>query len=339
MKRPAAQISKRPAADESAEPVPFFDPHFHIWNVSTTTTTGHDGKVLFAPDGKELYTKSDYEAEFAKLPHALKFEGGAFIEAVSVCHVGLVGPDYTAFCLAEASFASDELKGGHYVLVPTCALEQPDVEETLAELAKDSHVVGIRQIVNSKPDWPRNGSLGDLIDKSAWREGFAQLKVNGLSFDLQLNPHQFAKYAEFLSKHPETTVIIDHLGSPKLEDLCQNAAQYWSGMEALSKRPRTYIKISMLVYVDPDWDKNETVLAAVHRIIGLFGPVRCMFASNFPVDKKDGWPADRLFPAFLEIAARYSDAERRDLFAGTARRAYVHDVGSGGDGRPTDGIQ
>mmetsp|Transcript_131595 Transcript_131595/g.232568 ORF Transcript_131595/g.232568 Transcript_131595/m.232568 type:complete len:326 (-) Transcript_131595:69-1046(-) len=319
MKRPASM-----SVDEKVDTdiIPFFDPHFHIWDVSEATTTGHDGKILFQPDGKDVYDKSSYEAEFDKLPDSLKFVGGAFIEAVSVCHVGLTGPSYTGFCLAEARYASDQLKTGGYVIAPTCALEQPDVKETLAELAKDPLVVGIRQIVNSKPDWPRNGNLGDLIDNPDWCAGFGELKTVGFSFDLQLNPHQYSKYAEFLAKHPDTTVIIDHLGSPTMKDLTENAEQYWTGMEALSKLPQTYVKISMLCYADPDWDKSEVVLAAIHRVIGLFGASRCMFASNYPVDKKDGWPADRLFSAFLEIAARYSPTERQDLFAGSARRAY-----------------
>jgi predicted TIM-barrel fold metal-dependent hydrolase len=55
--------------------------------------------------------------------------------------------------------------------------------------------------------------------------------------------------------------------------------------------------------------------------IDLFGPDRCMFESNFPVDGVSCTYAD-LWAAFELIAAGYSDAERADLFAGTATRAY-----------------
>ena len=49
---------------------------------------------------------------------------------------------------------------------------------------------------------------------------------------------------------------------------------------------------------------------------------RCFFASNYPVDVMQGWPADRLFGAFRRLAARYSRAEQEGLFADNARRAY-----------------
>ena len=55
--------------------------------------------------------------------------------------------------------------------------------------------------------------------------------------------------------------------------------------------------------------------------IELFGPNRCMFESNFPVEKMGvGWAT--LWNAFKRIAAGASAAEKRDLYSGTARRAY-----------------
>lgn len=69
----------------------------------------------------------------------------------------------------------------------------------------------------------------------------------GLSFDLQLNFHQFKKAAELLSSQPEISVIIDHLGSPRLEDLSKE--EYWEGLLSLAACPKTYMKISMLSYI------------------------------------------------------------------------------------------
>ena len=62
---------------------------------------------------------------------------------------------------------------------------------------------------------------------------------------------------------------------------------------------------------------------AIYKCISMFGVERCMFASNFPVDKRDGWPAVRLFAAFRRLAeARFSKEQQRMLFGGTARRIY-----------------
>ena len=78
----------------------------------------------------------------------------------------------------------------------------------------------------------------------------------------------------------------------------------------------------MLPYVDGEWDKNSLVTESVLRVIELFGVERCMFASNFPVDLKSGWPAPRLLAAFARLAGGMSEADRQRLFADNARRAY-----------------
>ena len=55
------------------------------------------------------------------------------------------------------------------------------------------------------------------------------------------------------------------MGTPTLEDLSSNV--YWDGLKLLADCPNTYIKLSMLFYTDPDWDKNPEVAKAVHRVI------------------------------------------------------------------------
>ena len=50
-----------------------------------------------------------------------------------------------------------------------------------------------------------------------------------------------------------------------------------------------YLKISMLCYTDPKWDENAQFVDTVKGLIKLFGVDRCCFASNYPVDTKDGW--------------------------------------------------
>ena len=139
---------------------------------------------------------------------------------------------------------------------------------------------------------------------------------------MQLNPHQYLKGARFAKKYPRIPVIINHLGCPTLDDLTKTPDVYFDGMAALAACPNTFIKISMLCYIDADWNTNDVVVSAVHRVISIFGPDRCFFASNFPVDVKDGWPAERLFPAFLKLAAAYDLDARKNLFHASAKRAY-----------------
>ena len=115
-------------------------------------------------------------------------------------------------------------------------------------------------------------------------------------------------------------VVIDHLGTPTTADL--SGEVYWEGMRALADCPHTAIKLSMLPYVDGEWDTNAMVTESILRVIDLFGVERCFFASNFPVDLKSRWPAARLFGAFARLVSGMPEADRQRLFADNAMRAY-----------------
>ncbi len=58
-----------------------WDPHFHIWDVSQTTTSGHDPEQLFAPEGNPVYTLERYEKDMAI--EGIELTGGAFVEAIA----------------------------------------------------------------------------------------------------------------------------------------------------------------------------------------------------------------------------------------------------------------
>ena len=125
-------------------------------------------------------------------------------------------------------------------------------------------------------------------------------------------------------------VIINHLGTPTLDDLKDGGEVYWAGMEQLAAAgPHVYIKLSMLCYIDVAWDHNELVVEAVTKIIKLFGEDRCFFASNYPVDFGlpdvfGSWVPEKMYPTCLKLAkkAGVSDEGIQKLFATNARKAY-----------------
>ena len=298
-----------------------WDPHFHLWDISPETTTGHDASQLFAVDGDPVYDRRRYESDLAI--EGFDLTGGALVEAVSVCHIEEDGPRYAEACVAEARWVSERLASSplDYIVVASAPLEDPNLPTILGDLADCAKLRGIRQILNHEPSWPRNERRGDFLDQPAWQEGFARLEEFSLSFDLQLNPHQFRKAARLLARHPGIPIVIGHLGSPTLDDLREGAV-YWDGLAALADLEQVYLKISMLSYLDGEWDRNSLVRESVHRALELFGTQRCMFASNFPVEKHVGWTADRLYAAFREVGSHLDAADQQRLFAATARRAY-----------------
>jgi len=138
----------------------------------------------------------------------------------------------------------------------------------------------------------------------------------------------------------DTTIVLDHFGTPLgvYEDLDEVFPRWQADITAIAALPNVVAKIGGLAmpdngfgwHMDPaNFPNAETVAAAQERwylhTIEAFGPERCMFESNFPVDSlsldySTYWDACRI------MAARYSDAEQAAMFAGTAARVYSLDV-------------
>ena len=104
-------------------------------------------------------------------------------------------------------------------------------------------------------------------------------------------------------------------------------------MAELAACPNTYLKVGGIgmPMMGFRWDKRDTPATSdeltsawsgpINDVIEMFGPRRCMFESNFPVDKRSaGYVV--LWNAFKKMAAGYSDDEKRDLFHDTAARVY-----------------
>ena len=91
-------------------------------------------------------------------------------------------------------------------------------------------------------------------------------------------------------------------------------------MTLLSKLPNVHCKISGLGMYDHHWTA-DSIRPIILETIGIFGPSRCMFGSNFPVDKLYSSYAD-LWSAFSQITNVFSKSEQRQLFCDTARKFY-----------------
>ena len=219
-----------------------WDPHFHIWDVSS----GVDDAG---------YALARYERDVDS--EGFELIGGTFVEVMSAQHAGVEGQAFADACSSEADWVSRQLGAGRlpYNMVASAPLEHDGVSALLQQLAADDRVRGVRQILNYEPSWPRNGHLGNLLERTAWQQGFRLLAEHALRFDLQLNPHQFAAAARLVAAHPRIPVVIDHLGTPTRADL--RGETYWDGMRAFADCAHTTIKLSMLPYIDPEWIRTH----------------------------------------------------------------------------------
>lgn len=209
--------------------------------------------------------------------------------------------------------------------VPSVQVAKADLADSGAAGVLEHHaalasVRGIRDILNWHPDpFYSHRDRADLLTDPAWRSNFARLAPLGLSFDLQVFPHQLAGAAQLAADFSETRIVLDHLGMPIGRDP-ETIASWRAGMAVLAGRENVHVKLSALGTTDNNWSLESTrplILATIEA----FGPARCMFASNFPVDGMYSTLGE-LYAAFDAATADFSTHERVSLFGGSARDFY-----------------
>jgi predicted TIM-barrel fold metal-dependent hydrolase len=176
-----------------------------------------------------------------------------------------------------------------------------------------------------------------LMGHDDFRRGFAALGRAGLSFDAWLYHPQLPELTDLCRAVPDVPVVLDHLGGPLgigpyagRRDVV--LATWRASMDDLAGCENVVVKlggIGMPIFGmrwHHEGGASSEQLAAtwgpsIRWVIERFGTDRCMFESNFPVDKAScGYRV--LWNAFKRIAVDASATERSDLFSGTATRAY-----------------
>ena len=184
-----------------------------------------------------------------------------------------------------------------------------------------------------------NGAPGPgIYGRADFRAGLARLSSLGLSLDAWVFHTQLADVIDLARAFPATNIIMGHvggvLGYGPYADKRDEVFQSWkASVTELAKCPNVTMKLGGMVmraalfdYEAAERPVTSEELAALWRpymetCIGLFGAQRCMFESNFPVEKMGiGWVG--LWNAFKRIAAGASEDEKRALFHDTAQRVY-----------------
>jgi predicted TIM-barrel fold metal-dependent hydrolase len=218
--------------------------------------------------------------------------------------------------LAETAWlqAIADRHGFPHGIVAYAPLQDPQVETLLDAHARHANLRGIRQILN-----PDQCERPDYLTDPRWQAGYARLASYRLSFDLQALPSQMFDAARLAGAHPDISMVVNHTGMPR--DRTADGLDRWRhGMRLLAEQPNVTTKISGFAMFDPHWS-TESIRPLVLETIDIFGTDRCMFASNFPVDKRST-TYDALFQAFHHLTAAFSLTERQNLFYANAARIY-----------------
>jgi L-fuconolactonase len=320
-------------SEDILEPdLPIIDPHHHLWDfpehryllsdLLADTDTGHNICATVYVDCTSYY-RADGPSEL-RTTGEVEFANGIAAVAAS----GRYGP--TRACAGIVSYA--DLRLGEAV------------EQVLAAhvAAGNGRYRGIRHVANWDASTevhnghtsPVDGLFGD----ATFRQGFAKLKQFGLSFEAWLYHPQLADVISLARDFPEQPIVLNHVGGvlgigPYAGRRDEIFAEWHLRICELATCPNVSVKLGGLGmktcgfgFENLERPASSQDLAThwrpyIEACIEAFGPARCMFESNFPVDKHScAYPV--LWNAFKIIAAGTSVSEKGDLFYGSAARFY-----------------
>ena len=192
-----------------------------------------------------------------------------------------------------------------------------DVRPQLDRLTKYPSMRGLRMQLHwhENPQY-RFAAKPDLARDVTLQRNVARLADYVWSFDLQVFAWQMQGAAELAASCPRVTFILQHAGM--LEDLSPVGWARWrAGMQLLAARPNVVSKLSALgTFIhrnDPDH-----IATIVRETLGIFGAARCLFGSNFPVEK--------LWTRYSDLIAAYRRA--LEPLGEAVTRAVLHDTAS-----------
>ncbi|MEL6871750.1 MAG: amidohydrolase family protein [Pseudomonadota bacterium] len=287
------------------------DAHHHIWRQKDLPwLLGPEQPRIFGPYAP---IKRDYLVdEFREDLSGTEIEKSVYVQANWA-------PNWFADEAAWVQSVADET-GWPHAIVAFADFTVDDVRPQLERLKPFPLMRGLRQQLHwhenplyrfaKRPDLPADGTV---------QANIARLADYGWTFDLQVFAPQMADAAKLATACPEVTFILQHAGM--LEDTSKDGVAAWrDGMHRLADCPNVVTKLSgfgtFIHRNDP-----EFIAQMVADTVAIFGADRCLYGSNFPIEKIWTGYGD-LFDAFQAATKDFSDNDRDAIFRGNAARVY-----------------
>ncbi|TWA99452.1 amidohydrolase family protein [Bradyrhizobium stylosanthis] len=320
--------------EEALEPdLPIIDAHHHLWD---------------RPNWRYLF--DEYLADVAASGHSVTasvfVQCQAMYRADGPAAMRVVGE--TEFVNGVAAMSAGGQYGPHRLCAGIVGHADLRLGDDVAGVL-EAHIAaaperfrGIRHITVWDADRnlmnPLSAGPPGLLADGAFRAGFARLAPLGLAFDAWLFHPQIPELTELARAFPQTRIVLDHLGgivgigpykdrrdeifatwSRAIRELaaCENACVKLGGLG---------MRINGFGFETREVPPSSEILAAASRpyietCIEAFGAGRCMFESNFPVDK-GSYGYGTVWNAFKRLTRGASESDRTSLLSGTAARVY-----------------
>ncbi len=302
------------------------DPHHHLWPAGGALPYGLDALHGDVASGHRV-------------------EQTVFVE----CHAAYRtdGPEEFA-PVGETEFVAGEARRDAPLLI-SAIVAHADLRLANLDDVLDAHETaggglfrGIRDAL-SRAEHPEVLSIpgsapAGLYADPAFRAGVARLGERGLTYDTWHYHFQNREFLELARAVPSTTMVLDHFGTPlgvgpyasQREEIF---AQWQQDIAEIARCENVVAKIGGLAMPDNGFGwhtaaqpaTSDQLVAAQRRYylhaIECFGPERCMFESNFPIDRFS-LSYRTVWNAFKKMAADFSADEKAAMFSGTATRIY-----------------
>ncbi len=317
--------------------LPICDPHHHFWDFRAAripnqryllhelvadVRSGHNVRSTVFIEARSMY-RSDGPEEMRPVGEAEFVQGLAAASAS-----GLYGPVRAAAAIVGHA----NLNLGERVEPVLRALQA----------ASPNRLRGIRHSVTWDPHPEVENTAAYRIEgqllSDRFRAGARVLARMGLSFDAWLWFPQLTELADFAKAVPDLSIVLNHIGGlqrvgPYANRDSEVLAAWRSGIAAVAACPNVSMKLGGIGMPlnGFDWHTRTTPIGSeelaasmsplITYCIERFGPSRCMFESNFPVDKVS-FSYNVLYNAFKRLSQGYSATERAAMFQDTATRVY-----------------
>ena len=291
--------------------IPIIDAHHHVWRSA-------DQPWLQGPTVPRIFGEYD--------PIKRDYPMSEFLDDISGSNVvGSVyvqtnwSPDRAVEEVEWVQSIADET-GWPQAIVGFADLMSEGVEPVLAAHAKSPLMRGVRQQLHwhENPQY-RFASGPNAMASPVFRKNLARLQDHGWLFELQVFAPQMEDASALVREFPGITFVLEHAGM--LEDLSDEGRAEWrEGTKRLADLPNMHTKLSGLGTFIHRNDAGH-IADVAGETLEMFGYERCMFGSNFPIEKLWTSYAD-LTATYRRVLDAYAAATQEAVLSGNARRLY-----------------